>query len=78
MKEVIKYGKYSATIHYSKEDKVYYGVVQDITDSVTFEGRTSDELDQSFMEAIKDYESMIELEKNHSLGSGSNKVIKKG
>lgn len=51
----IHYNGYSATIMYSSEDNLLYGIVQDINDCIMFEGKSIDELKESFQETIDDY-----------------------
>lgn len=54
-KEIMVYKEYIATLHYSAEDEVFYGMVEGINDLVSFEGKSVDELKDSFAEAIEDY-----------------------
>lgn len=49
------YKSYSAEIHFSEEDNVFYGKVIGINDLISFEGSTVNELNNAFEEAIEDY-----------------------
>ena len=55
MKDVMKYKEFLASIHYSAEDEVFYGKLEGIDDSITFEGDSVEELKSSFEEAVEDY-----------------------
>lgn len=71
MKNYLEYKGYIGTIEFSAEDKVFYGKIQGITDTVTFEGTSVRELEQSFKESIADY-----LETCKVLGKSPDKVYK--
>lgn len=58
MKNVIRYKEYLGSVHFSSEDEVFYGKIEGIQDLVTFEGRTVEELKQSFADAVEDYEDL--------------------
>ena len=53
--DIIKYKDYTGTVHFSAEDKVFFGKIFGINDLVTFEGENVDELLLSFREAVDDY-----------------------
>ncbi len=55
MNNIIQYKSYSAAIHFSAEDDVFYGKVIGLNDLVSFEGSTVKELKKAFKEAIEDY-----------------------
>ena len=55
MIDSIKYQDYTASIHYSSNDEVFFGKVKGINDLVTFEGSSVSELKEAFKEAIDDY-----------------------
>ena len=55
MKDILKYKDFLATVHFSTEDEVFYGEIVGIDDLILFEGRTVDELKQSFHESVNDY-----------------------
>ena len=71
MKNYLENQGYIGTIEYSAEDKVFYGKIQGISDLVTFEGTSVEELENSFNEAIADY-----LETCKSLGKSPEKMYK--
>src|SRR5438105_7264867 len=49
------YKGYTATVHYSHEDKVFFGKIHGINDLVTFEGDTAKSLSTEFHKAVDDY-----------------------
>ena len=51
----LKYKDYTATVHYSAKDEVFFGKVVGINDLITFEGSSVSELKTGFAEAIEDY-----------------------
>jgi predicted HicB family RNase H-like nuclease len=55
MKDILKYSDFVATVQFSAEDEVFYGKVQGIDDSITFEGNSVAKLKRAFKEAIDDY-----------------------
>jgi predicted HicB family RNase H-like nuclease len=55
MNDIIKYKDYSAVLHFSSDDEVFYGKTIGINDPVTFEGQSVSELKKAFKEAIEDY-----------------------
>jgi predicted HicB family RNase H-like nuclease len=54
MKDILKYADFVATVKFSAEDEVFYGKVQGIDDSITFEGNSVAKLKRAFKEAIDD------------------------
>ena len=60
MADLLPYKNFSASVHFSAEDGVFYGKVEGIDDVVHFEGCTVSELKKSFHDAVDDY-----LEKKH-------------
>ena len=55
MSSILKQGIYTARVEYSAEDRVFFGKLDDITDLVSFEGSTVEELENAFAEAVEDY-----------------------
>jgi len=51
----LKYKDYTASVHYSADDEVFFGKVLGINDLITFEGSSVNELKAGFAEAIEDY-----------------------
>ena len=49
------YKDYYGTVHYSADDELFYGKLEGINDSITFEGTTVQELKSAFEEAVDDY-----------------------
>ena len=63
MKNLMKYNEYYAKIQYSDRDSVFFGVIDGIRDSISFEGSNVDELKEAFHEAVEDY---IDICKRHN------------
>ena len=55
MKDVLKYKDFIATVHYSSDNDVFFGKIDNINDLVSFEGKTTSELKEAFKEAVEDY-----------------------
>lgn len=55
MKDILEYSNFIGSVHFNSEDSVFYGKILGISDLVTFEGRTVEELRASFREAVEDY-----------------------
>ncbi len=71
MNNVMRYKGYWAKVQYSDEDKCFWGEIEGIRDSITFEGSTVDELRKDFEGAIDDYliwceEDGVEPQKQYS------------
>ena len=58
MKNRMVYKDYFSSIYYSDDDNVFFGKIEGIQDSITFEGQTVDELRKAFEEAVEDYVEM--------------------
>lgn len=65
MKDKLTYKDFIATVHFSSEDKVFFGKIEGIEDLVTFEGDTVEKLSKAFQEACDDY-LQICIESNKS------------
>ncbi|MBM4140536.1 MAG: type II toxin-antitoxin system HicB family antitoxin [Nitrospira sp.] len=55
MKDVLTYKDFIGSVHFSSEDKVFHGKIEGITDLITFEGKSVEELIKAFHEAVDDY-----------------------
>ena len=71
MIDSLKYQDYTATIHYSADDEVFFGKVIGINDLITFEGISVAELKDAFKEAMEDY-----IETCKSIGKSPDKTYK--
>ena len=60
MENVMKYREYVGSVQYNADDKVFHGRLEFITDLVTFEGTSVDELEAAFVEAVEDYIELCE------------------
>lgn len=49
------YKGFRTIIKYSKEDKVYYGKIEDVPDLVNYESENYEGLERAFREAVDDY-----------------------
>ena len=52
MKNIVTYKGFIGTVHYSSEDRVFYGKIEGIDDLITFEGSSVDELETSFKNMV--------------------------
>lgn len=53
--ETLSYKGYICSLHYSKEDKTFWGRVEMIRSLVTFEAQNATEPESAFQEAVDDY-----------------------
>jgi len=51
----LEYKRYVGTIEYSKEDEILFGKVMGIKSLISYEGKSGQELENNFQEAINDY-----------------------
>ena len=56
----LTYKEYKSIIKYSKEDNVFYGMIEDIKDLITFEAPTEEQIETQFIKSVEEY---IELKK---------------
>ena len=57
---LITYKDFTGSVLYNPEDRVFHGKIEFITDLVTFEGTSVDELEAAFAEAVDDYLELCE------------------
>lgn len=55
MRDMLKYKNYYGSVHYSDEDKVFYGKLEFIRALVSYEGTEVESLRKAFEEAVDDY-----------------------
>ncbi len=55
MKNMMEYKGYYTRIEYSDEDKCFFGTIAGIADVVSFEGNSTEELKEAFIETVEDY-----------------------
>jgi len=55
MKDILTYKGFIGSVHFSAEDVVFHGKIEGITDLVTFEGQSVNELVKAFHDAVDDY-----------------------
>jgi predicted HicB family RNase H-like nuclease len=55
MKDTMTYKGYIGSVHYSDEDRVFYGQVEYIRSLISYEGTDVDSLRRAFEEALDDY-----------------------
>ncbi len=48
MKDIITYKEFIGSVHYNADDRIFYGKIEGVSDLVTFEGATVDELESAF------------------------------
>jgi predicted HicB family RNase H-like nuclease len=55
MKDMMKYRDYFGSVHYSDEDRVFFGKIEFIRALVSYEGTDVESLRRAFEEAVVDY-----------------------
>lgn len=60
MKNLMEYKGYFAKIEFSAKDEVFFGIIEGINDTISFEGASIDELKNAFHEAVEDYFDMCQ------------------
>lgn len=55
MKDVLTYKDFIGSVHFSAEEKVFFGKIEGINDLILFEGQSVSELIKAFHEAVNDY-----------------------
>ena len=55
------YKDYIGSVHYSADDEIFFGKIEGINDSISFEGSSVAELKASFEEAVEDYIELCQL-----------------
>ena len=68
-KDVMKYKDFLASVHYSRDDKTFFGKILGINDLITFEGKTVEQLDKAFKDAVSDYIDLCKLTGKEALKS---------
>lgn len=65
MEQILEYKGYYGGIKFSSDDNKYYGNITGISDLVTYEASTLDEIKNEFNAAVEDYlNTCITLKKN--------------
>jgi predicted HicB family RNase H-like nuclease len=64
MKDVMTYEGFIGSVHFSGDDRVFFGKVEGINDLITFEGQTVDELEQAFKYMVDEH--IKDCEKNNT------------
>ncbi|TWI91908.1 type II toxin-antitoxin system HicB family antitoxin [Chitinophaga japonensis] len=54
-KDILEYKGFIGSVHFSADDDVFFGKIEEIDDLVTFEGSSVKSLHKSFREAVEDY-----------------------
>ena len=52
---MMKYKGYIGHVEYDDENKIFHGEVVGLSDVITFQGRSVDELEQAFRDSVDDY-----------------------
>lgn len=55
MSDLMKYKNYYGSVEYSAADRVFFGKIEFINDSISFESDNVDGLEAAFKEAVEDY-----------------------
>jgi predicted HicB family RNase H-like nuclease len=52
MKDVLEYKGFTGYVHFTANDQVFFGKVEEVDDLITFEGSTINELKEAFQYAV--------------------------
>ena len=55
MKNALKYKGYTGTVLFDADDRIFHGRLMGITDVITFEGTSVNELEKDFRSAVDEY-----------------------
>ncbi len=55
MKDMMKYKEYFGSVHYSDDDRVFYGKIEFVRALISYEATDVQSLRQAFEEAVEDY-----------------------
>ena len=55
MNDKLEFKDFIGSVHFSSDDEIFYGKIEGIDDLITFEGKSVDELQLAFTEAVEDY-----------------------
>jgi len=55
MKNILTYKGFIGSVHFSTDDRVFFGKIEGINDLVTFEGTTVDELENAFKSMVEEH-----------------------
>ena len=69
MQDMIEYKDFLCSVHSSHEDNTFYGKLEGINDFITFEGKSVDEIQRAFHEAVDDNLELCELTGKEGLKS---------
>jgi len=58
VKNIMRYGDFLATVHFSEADGCFGGRIEGIDDLISFEGRSVEDLRGAFHEAVDDYRDL--------------------
>jgi len=58
VKNIMRYGDFMATVHFSEADGCFSGRIEGIDDLISFEGRSVVDLRRAFHEAVDDYRDL--------------------
>ncbi len=65
MENSLKHNNYFGSVEFSGEDQILHGKIIGISDLVTYEGNSMEQLKNAFVEAVENYlETCKELEKS--------------
>ena len=51
----LKYKNYYTIIHYSKDDKLFYGEIEELKDFIAIGGKTLELIEESFKDSVDEY-----------------------
>lgn len=62
MKDVLVYKGFIGSVHFSTDDRIFFGKVEGVDDLITFEGSTVDELENGFKQMVDEHIKDCEIE----------------
>ena len=60
-KDIMLYKDFIGSVHYSTDDEIFFGKLEGIDDSISFEGSSVEELKIAFCEAVEDYLELCKM-----------------
>jgi predicted HicB family RNase H-like nuclease len=52
MKDALIYKGLTGTVHFSIEERIFFGKIEGVNDLITFEGNTLDEVEEAFKSMV--------------------------
>jgi len=69
MKDILTYKGFIGSVHFSTDDRIFYGKIEGIDDLITFEGSSVDELENGFKYMVEEHIKDCEIEQKKPVKS---------